>query len=119
MEGPHGRSVAHAARQIKRDQITLVPVVVIRATSNVPPPVRRAPAMELGDRYSEYEKRKISPSIPSDNPQTRRPMPAFPKGTCRLVPNVEVLQCATWLEFLKYTGIRKYENNRSLQNIGT
>jgi len=71
MEGSQGRSVVHAARQIKRDQITLVPVVVVRATSNVPPPVSRAPAMELGDRYTEYEKRIFPPSIPSDNPQTR------------------------------------------------
>jgi len=75
--------------------------------------------MELGDRYSEYEKRSFAPSISSDNPQTRRPMLAFLKGTCRLVPNVEVLQCATWLEFLEYTGIRKYEKNRSLQKLGT
>ena len=45
--------------------------------------------MELGDRYSEYEKRSFPPSIPSDNPQTRRPMLAFPKGLCRLVPNAQ------------------------------
>jgi len=50
MEGSQGRSVVHAARRTKRDQIALVPVVVVRATSNVLPLVPRAPAMELGDR---------------------------------------------------------------------
>ena len=49
--------------------------------------VPRAPAIELGDRYSEYDKRSFPPSIPSGNPQTRRPMLAFPKGQCRLGPN--------------------------------
>jgi len=50
MEGSQGRSVAHAARQIKRDQIVLVPVVVVRPASNVSPLVPRAPVMELVDR---------------------------------------------------------------------
>jgi len=44
------RSVVYAALRLKRDQVALVPVVVVRATSNVAPPVPRAPAMELGDR---------------------------------------------------------------------
>jgi hypothetical protein len=55
------------------------PRVVVRPPSNVPPPMPRAPAMELGDGYSEYEERSFPPSVPSDNPQTRRPIVAFPK----------------------------------------
>jgi len=51
IEGSQGRSVDHGARRIKRDQIALVPVVVVSPTFNVPPlGLDRAPAMELGDR---------------------------------------------------------------------
>jgi len=51
MEGSQGKSVDHGARRIKRDQVALIPVVVVSPTFNVPPlGLDRAPAMELGDR---------------------------------------------------------------------
>jgi len=76
----HGNAVCW----IKVDQVALLPVVVARTASNVPPLGREHQQWSSGTGTASTRK-KVSSVIPSSNPQTRGPMLAFLKGTCRLV----------------------------------